>query len=88
VTVFVGFAIVFRVLTARSFAHRRLPWIASAAVFGLWTMIVLSNQFHGRPPRSDVYVVALAGASCVLSALGLAFDDANSIDEHVPNSPS
>jgi hypothetical protein len=88
VTIFAGIAMMSRALSARSFAHRRLPWIASAAVFGLWTMILLSNQFHGRPPRSDLFVIAVSGASCVLSSVGLAFGNSDLMNGHVLNSRS
>jgi hypothetical protein len=52
----------------------RIAWITALAAFALWTTIVLSNQFHGRPPPSDRYFIACFGISGLLSACGIAFD--------------
>jgi hypothetical protein len=54
---------------------RRTGWIIAVAIFGLWTLILLSNQTHGMPPPSDRYVIAVGAVGIVLSALGLALDD-------------
>jgi hypothetical protein len=47
-------------------------WVGAVLVFGLWTAIVLSNQFHGRPPVSSRFVIAGCGVACAFSAVGLA----------------
>jgi hypothetical protein len=67
------------VLAARATGrHLLIPlrsvWALAAAVFGLWSLILFTNQFHGRPPPSDVYFISGWATACVLSVVGLSFD--------------
>jgi hypothetical protein len=52
----------------------RSAWLLAAAVFGLWALIIFTNQFHGRPPASEIYFVGCWAVACALSMLGLSFD--------------
>jgi hypothetical protein len=47
-------------------------WVGAVLVFGLWTAIVLSNQFHGRPPASSRFLIAGCAVAWAFSAVGLA----------------
>jgi hypothetical protein len=47
-------------------------WVGAVLVFGMWTVIVLWNQFHGKPPASSRFVIAGCAVACAFSALGLA----------------
>jgi hypothetical protein len=58
----------------RSAPGSRIAWTGAVAAFGLWTAILLSNQFHGRPPPSDRYFLVCSGLAGVLSACGMALD--------------
>lgn len=56
----------------------RSAWALGVAVFGYWTVVLLSNQFHGRPPRSDLYLIFGWAMSCAMSVLGLLFESRRS----------
>jgi peptidoglycan/LPS O-acetylase OafA/YrhL len=70
----VGVALGARATAHRRFVPLRAAWAVAAAVFALWSLIILINHYHGQPPPSDVYVMACCAAACALSVLGLSFD--------------
>src|SRR4051794_21583861 len=72
VTLGVAAGLMWGTLISRRDWVRWSAWVGAVLVFGLWTVIVLSNQFHGRPPVSDRFLIAGCAVACAFSAVGLA----------------
>ena len=67
-------ALLMRVFGWSAFLSYRWVWVLALATFALWTFVVVSNQFHGRPPASDIYLIYGWVSVTLLSLLGLAVE--------------
>jgi hypothetical protein len=69
-----GVGWVLRALDLPRFVPLRSVWALGTGIFGLWTAVVAANQFHGRPPEFDRYLIGLWSTSMALSIMGFVFD--------------
>jgi hypothetical protein len=67
-------ALALRAWDRRSLLPHRAPWCVAIVAFALWTILVLANQFHGRPPASDLYLMASLAVCCSASVTGMLFE--------------
>jgi MFS family permease len=80
-------ALALRSCDRRSRLPRRTPWCMGIVAFALWTILVLANQFHGRPPASDLYLLAGLAVCCSASVIGMLFEMPKPSERLVPPFP-